>query len=150
MTSVENSYDRIAAAYAARYADELTGKPFDRLMLDWLAERAPLGRLCDLGCGPGHVAAYLCAKGRDVCGIDLSPQFVETARRQVPGVEFSVGDMEHLDSVPDGSYVGIAAFYSIVHFRPEQLRTVFEEMHRVIGRGGGCCSVFTSATRYTT
>ena len=58
--SVRDTYDRVAGEYATRIFDELAGKPFDRAILDRLAELAlPIGPVCDLGCGPGR--AYLLA-----------------------------------------------------------------------------------------
>jgi SAM-dependent methyltransferase len=90
--SVESSYDVIAGEYAKHYADELTRKPFDRKMLDWLIEKVgTLGGICDLGCGPGQIAAYLASRGTTVCGIDLSEEMVRTARRLNPGLLFEQG-----------------------------------------------------------
>jgi SAM-dependent methyltransferase len=62
--SVRQTYDRVAAEYAARIYGELAHKPFDRAILDRFAElAAPLGPICDLGCGPGQVARYLHDRG---------------------------------------------------------------------------------------
>ena len=48
--------------------------PFDRRMLDQLAAAVRgRGQVCDLGCGPGHIARYLCAQGAGALGVDLSP-----------------------------------------------------------------------------
>ena len=56
---VQSSYDRVAADYAEHFHDEMAKKPFDRKMLDWLAERVgALGVICDMGCGPGQIARY--------------------------------------------------------------------------------------------
>ena len=53
---VQESYDKVARAYAEHFRDELVHKPFDRKMLDWLVEKVgQLGSICDLGCGPGHI-----------------------------------------------------------------------------------------------
>ena len=52
------SYDQVAERYAAEIAGELTHKPFDRGLLDAVAELAGGGPVADVGCGPGHVAAY--------------------------------------------------------------------------------------------
>src|SRR5437773_6198242 len=74
---VRASYDRVAAEYAERIAGELAGKPFDRALLDRFADQVrPLGPVCDVGCGPGHVTAYLHERGLDVFGVDLSPEMV--------------------------------------------------------------------------
>jgi 2-polyprenyl-3-methyl-5-hydroxy-6-metoxy-1,4-benzoquinol methylase len=72
--SVRMSYDTIAAEYARRIYAELKDKPFDREWLDGFAERVrAIGQVCDLGCGPGHVARYLRDRGVHVFGLDLSP-----------------------------------------------------------------------------
>jgi hypothetical protein len=36
---LQSSYDRVAANYAEQFRDEMDKKPFDRKMLDWLAEK---------------------------------------------------------------------------------------------------------------
>ena len=55
---------------------------------------------CDMGCGPGHIARYLHEQGVQVCGVDLSGEIVDRARRLTPGIEFRQGDMMALDT-PD-------------------------------------------------
>src|SRR6516164_9860929 len=87
------SYDRLADEYVRRIYNELKDKPLDRELLDLLAARLRLvGPVCDLGCGPGHVARYLHDQGVDICGIDLSPAMLEQARRLHPGIAFQHGD----------------------------------------------------------
>jgi len=134
MDDVRGSYDRLAAKYAERIYDELRHKPFDRDALARLVAEAD-GPICDLGCGPGHVARLLAELGADVFGVDLSPQMVATARELNPGVEFREGDMRALD-LDSGSLGGIAAFYSIIHIAREELASVFAELLRVLRPGG--------------
>jgi SAM-dependent methyltransferase len=136
-TPVEEAYDRVASEYAEELSDELAHKPFDRKMLDWLAERLSNARpICDLGCGPGQVARYLFDRGAASCGIDLSAGMVAQARSLNPQVPFSQGDMLDLNLVDDGSFGGIAAFYSIVNLPPAVLAQAFSEMFRVMSPGG--------------
>jgi rubredoxin len=81
--SIRAAYDKAAATYGETYANELVGKPFDRFQLDWLAASMPAGgRLLELGCGPGHIGAYLAARGVPAEGIDLSPAMLAEARRR--------------------------------------------------------------------
>jgi SAM-dependent methyltransferase len=68
-------------------------------------------------------------------GIDLSPQMIEEARRLNPELEFKVGDMRKL-SLPDASFVGVIAFYSIVHLAPDELPAIMAELRRVLMPGG--------------
>lgn len=135
-TDTQTSYDRIAEEYVRRIYHELDGKPFDREMLDRFAERLRgRGVVCDMGCGPGHVASYLAGRGLEVVGVDLSPGMVAQATALNPGIPFRVGDMLALDE-PDGAWAGIAAFYSIIHIPPEQVVAALTELRRVLMPGG--------------
>lgn len=134
--SVRESYDLLAEDYTAHIADELRHKPFDRQMLDRLyRETAGRGEICDMGCGPGHVARYLHDAGASVWGLDLSPGMIAEARKLNPGISFREGNMLTLD-IPEGTLAGISAFYAIVNIPKASLLQVFREMLRVLQRGG--------------
>lgn len=129
-------YDAVAAEYAAHFAGELDHKPLDRQLLERFAsEVRGAGPVYDLGCGPGgQTTAFLHALGAKVRGMDISPAAVAEAGRRHPGIPFQVGDMLALP-LPDGAAAGIVAFYSIVHFAPDQLPQAFAQMHRVMRDG---------------
>jgi len=129
---LQQSYDDVAAAYAEHFRDELQYKPFDRKMLDWLLEKAAGGLLCDIGCGPGQVARYLCECGANVCGIDLSEEMVRQASALHPNITFQPGNMLNLVGVPDNTYAGIAAFYSIIHIPRPAVVDALTELKRVL------------------
>ena len=134
--SLKTTYDRVAGDYVEHIFDELKDKPFDRQLLDELAARVgTAGVICDLGCGPGHVARYLHERGAEVCGVDLSPVMVERARALTPALPFHEGDMRAL-GVPDNAWQAIVAFYSIIHIPKASLAAVFREMKRVLAPGG--------------
>lgn len=134
---LRESYDRVAEDYARDFRDELTHKPFDRKMLDLLIEKVgDAGVICDMGCGPGQVARYLAERGARACGVDLSPAMVRQARIANPDLPFEVGDMLDLADVSDGSYGGIAAFYSIVHVPQATLPRALRELRRVLRPDG--------------
>ena len=132
---VRESYDSVARAYADELAAELDHKPLDRHLLNRFAEEtAARGLVADLGCGPGHVTAYLRDRGVQMLGVDLSPEMIRVAAERHPGIDFRVGDMAALD-LPDASLAGAIAFYAIVHFEPDELAMVFREMRRVLRPG---------------
>lgn len=134
--SVRESYNGIAEEYARRIADELRHKPLDRQLLNrFAAQIRPNGRVCDMGCGPGHVARYLHQAGLSVWGLDLSSGMLEQARRLNPEMEFRQGNMLALD-LPDNALAGIVAFYAIVNIPSTSLPVVFAEMARVLEAGG--------------
>jgi SAM-dependent methyltransferase len=99
------------------------------------------GRVCDLGCGPGHLAEHLAGLGLDAFGIDLSAEMVRVARQRFTGLEFRVGDMCRLDLEP-ASLAGIAAFYSIIHLEPADLARALFSMHRVLMPDGALLLAF--------
>jgi SAM-dependent methyltransferase len=134
--SVRESYDRIADEYAFRIFNELQHKPLDRELLNrFAAEISGRGAVCDMGCGPGHVARYLRDMGTSVFGLDLSPQMIEQARRLNPDIYFREGNMMGPD-LEDRTLAGITAFYAIVNIPKESLSLVFREMERVLQLGG--------------
>jgi ubiquinone/menaquinone biosynthesis C-methylase UbiE len=146
LDNLQASYDRVAEEYARRIFDELQYKPLDRQLLDRLAASVPEGGIiCDVGCGPGHVARYLHERGARVIGIDLSAAMIEQARRLNPGLEFKQGNMLALD-IEDETWAGIAMFYSIIHVPREEIVTALHELKRVLQPGGWLLVAFHLGT----
>jgi trans-aconitate methyltransferase len=134
---LQSSYDSVAEDYVQQFCHELDKKPFDRKMLDWLAEKVGnRGTICDMGCGPGQIDRYLHDRGAKVCGIDLSPQMVRQAQRLHPGISFQQGDMLALTDVADNLHGGIAAFYSIIHIPRPFVIEALGELKRVLSPAG--------------
>ncbi|MFF2812044.1 class I SAM-dependent methyltransferase [Streptomyces sp. NPDC058000] len=69
--------------------------------------------VADLGCGPGHVAAWLAGHGAKTVGVDLSDAMVEVGRHRCPTVEFRQGDLLELP-VKDGEFGSAFAFYAVI------------------------------------
>jgi SAM-dependent methyltransferase len=138
---VRAGYDAVAGAYTERVHDELFGKPIDRGLLMAFADQvaADFGAgsaVCDMGCGPGHIGAFLAATGLTVTGIDLSPSMIERARSLHPDVTFEVGTMTQL-AVRDRSFRGVSAFYSIIHLAGDaEVAAALAEFHRVLDDRG--------------
>jgi ubiquinone/menaquinone biosynthesis C-methylase UbiE len=134
------AYDAIASRYGATFSDELTRKPFDRELLDRFSagmhERATADRpLCDLGCGPGHIGAYVADRGVPVIGVDLSEGMVQEARARFPALTFEQGDMTAL-SQPDRSFAGVTCFYAVIHLPRSVVPRALAEMRRTLVDGG--------------
>jgi SAM-dependent methyltransferase len=140
-TRVRVSYDAVTDAYVERVHEELVHKPLDRALLTAFAEevQAAFGAsasICDAGCGPGHVGAFLAERGLTVTGIDLSPAMIERARALHPNMTFEVGTMTALEA-GDARWQGVIAFYSLIHLTSdEELRAALREFHRTLIDGG--------------
>lgn len=130
------TYDAVADDYAKAFDNELDDKPFDRALLDdFAASFATSGVVCDLGCGPGHLGAYLAERGCEVVGIDNSPEMIRAARELHPGVGFGVADMRRLP-YDDGALAAVACFYALIHIPRQEVPAVLGEIARVIAPGG--------------
>lgn len=132
---VRASYDAVAAEYAEHLSDELSYKPLDRALLGMLVEASAGRPVADLGCGPGHVAAWLVERGVRAVGIDLSPGMVAIAARDHPAAEFRVGDLRDLPA-SDGEFGAVLALYSLIHLAPVDLPAAAGELARVVVPGG--------------
>jgi ubiquinone/menaquinone biosynthesis C-methylase UbiE len=136
LDAIQTSYDLVADEYARHIFSELKHKPLDRELLTRFATAVKgKGEVCDMGCGPGHIARHLHDAGAHVFGLDLSLGMLEQARRLNPDIPFRQGNMLALD-LPDASLAGITAFYAIVNLARESLPQVFREMARVLQPGG--------------
>jgi SAM-dependent methyltransferase len=134
----QQGYNRVAAAYALAFIDEQDKKPMDREMLQrFAAETVGKGPVCDMGCGPGQIAAFLyhhCGLNT-VLGMDLSPRFVEEAQSLHPQIPFRQGNMLAIDE-KDGAWAGITAFYCLIHIPHAQIVDALKELKRVLLPGG--------------
>jgi ubiquinone/menaquinone biosynthesis C-methylase UbiE len=136
--STRKSYDAVARRYAEEIGGELAGKPLDRALLACLVElcnasdAAPIG---DVGCGPGHVAAYLDTLRATVIGVDLSPGMIEVARERRPNLRFEVGSLLELPA-GDSAWAGAVCAYSIIHLNADERSAAYSELARVVATGG--------------
>jgi MPBQ/MSBQ methyltransferase len=100
---------------------------------------APGARLLDVGCGIGGATRMAAMVGAAVTGIDLTPEFVETAR--VLSHKVGLGDRTEFrtaagesTSLDDGSFD--AAVMVHVGMNLPDKTAVFAEVHRVLRPGG--------------
>jgi len=134
--SLLDSYNQAAIDYADAFYDELQQKTFDQNLLRQFCKHIPEGtKVCDLGCGPGQLTEYLTNLGLSMIGIDLSDGMISIAKQRNPTIQFETGDMLDLH-LQDGTFGGVAAFYSIIHTPPKLLSKAFSEIYRVLVPNG--------------
>ena len=61
------------------------------------------GRALDAACGTGRHTEYLCLRGFDTTGVDVTPEMLALAREKIPTARFAVGDLASLD-FPDATF----------------------------------------------
>ena len=112
--------------------------------------RPPLPATCsgkrrtDLGCGPGvPTTASLVAAGHAVTGVDLSPRQIALASKNVPGAQFSVGDILTIN-VAEASVDGVVMLYVITHVPRDRHAAVLARIHSWVRPGGWLLTTFGS------
>lgn len=134
-SGVRDAYTLRAGEYADLFGSIDAAHPEDRdLVGKWV--RTVKGPVLDAGCGPGQWSGFMADNGADVEGIDLVPDFIAHARSQFPSVPFRVGSLRSL-GVPEGHFAGVLAWFSLIHFAPEDVAPVLREFARAIAPGGG-------------
>ncbi|MGN6607473.1 MAG: DUF480 domain-containing protein [Jatrophihabitans sp.] len=119
---VRATYASVADAYADRLVDELAELPFERWLLHHVARLAGDHPIVEVGCGPGHVTAFLADAGNDAVGIDLTPAMVDEARRRFPDGDYQVGDLRSLMRPRnDDGWGAVLAWYSLIHLAASEL-----------------------------
>lgn len=137
LANTRTSYDTVAEHYADQMRDSLATKPYLRamaLLFADLVRGAGDGPVADVGCGPGHVTAFLRDLGLAAFGIDLSPGMVEVARRDHPDARFEVGSMTELD-LADDSLAGLLAWWSLIHLPDDEVAIALAHFRRVLRPG---------------
>jgi SAM-dependent methyltransferase len=119
-------FEKIAAQIAVMHDDLVT-----RL------DPQPGQRWLDLGTGTGEVAFRAARAGADVTASDLSPELIETAKRQAAehglNIDFAVVDAERTP-YDDASFDVVSSSVGVI-FAPGH-RAIARELTRVTGPGG--------------
>lgn len=100
-------------------------------------QRTPL-RILDLGCGTGRTLGQIHRALPDakLVGLDLSPFYIESARRDLPGaIELRTGNAEALD-LPSSSFDAIVSVFMFHELPKNARRKVWAEALRVLRPGG--------------
>jgi len=133
--------DPVHVAYSARAHEYITlfghigsTAPEDRDLVDrW--SRSCTGLVVDVGCGPGQWTAYLAEAGPSVIGIDPVEEFIDHAQRINPTVQFRLGTIDDLDTLPV-PLGGIFSWYSLIHLDPKDVPCALATIYRSMAPGG--------------
>jgi SAM-dependent methyltransferase len=123
-------FDATAAGYAATMAPSL------RPVAGEVVRRAAPQRgerVLDVGCGTGIAAAAAVATGARVTGLDGAAGMISIARREVPGVDFHVGDFMALP-FGDGAFDVLVSSHALL-FATDRVGAL-REWRRVCRAGG--------------
>lgn len=130
--SVLKAYNKIAEKYVTAYEqNDLTDCKF----LDDFVALLNDNKVLDMGCGCGESISYLANFGLDIIGIDFSESMLAEARRRYPTLKFEKQNILNT-SFEDKSFDGIVLTYVINHFNDMGLKSLKEEIDRLLKDGG--------------
>lgn len=123
------AYDREAERYAEIAGDAAK----DDTLAAFAKELAPGVRVLDVGCGPGHAAAWLTAQGFKVDAIDASRGMAKIAR-DTYGIEVDRSDYSMISD--EAVYDGIWAAFSLHHAPRVDMAGNLKRLFRALKPGG--------------
>lgn len=104
----------------------------------------PRGQLLDLGCGAGvPISQSFAHAGWDLVGVDICPQMLALAGREVPSMLRVQGEMQRVQFAPE-CFDAVTAVYSLFHVPCDEQPLLFESIARWLRPGGRL--FFTYAT----
>ncbi len=116
-------------------AYRLWQRPFAQAKLAPVARHndlATVRRVLDVGCGPGTNAPRFA--GLDYVGIDISPEYIDYARREYGG-RFEVADVRH-DPLPAGTFDFILVNSLLHHLDTNEVNTLLAKLSERLDAGG--------------
>jgi len=130
-----------------KYRNDAEARAFIDALIHYL-KPARGSRMLDLACGKGRHAHYLCSKGFEVTGIDLSPASIASAQKiACMNLHFKVHDMRELLYENYFDYI-FNFFTSFGYFdREEDNVRSMHAIARGLKEGGMVCIDFLNAHR---
>lgn len=103
----------------------------------WLAGQGVQGRLLELGCGGGADLRYFSGMGRDAVGLDFSCEGLRVAGSKLGRAARLVqGHLAQGLPFADSAFSAVYAHLSLHYFDDKITKSIFAEIHRVIGLNG--------------
>ena len=132
----EEHFDEVAEVYDESLPAHVTEHYLAKRTGFIVETSPPPGRLLDVGCGTGVLAARLAARGYEATGLDPSDGMLSVLRERAPAVtavQASATEMPFDDAEFDLS-VSVATMHHIAD--PDAVRRALAEMVRVVRPGG--------------
>jgi cyclopropane fatty-acyl-phospholipid synthase-like methyltransferase len=103
----------------------------------------PKGRILEVCCGNGRISINLAKRGYRVTGVDISPLFIEDAKRRArrAGVgiksRFMRGDMRKIDRVVSGTYDAVLNIWTAIGYYDKMTDArFFKKVYALVKKGG--------------
>lgn len=100
--------------------------------LNEIEKLEPVGRILDIGCGPGYFVEVAARRGWEAYGLETSSQQAEYART-ILGLDVMDRTLEQAGFPP--GYFDVVTMYSVIEHVPDP-RALLENVHTVLREGG--------------
>lgn len=133
--SATDTFEGLAEAYQVAF-DRV---PAQVRSLEWVISKLPAkATIVDVGCGTGKPACEMLAEaGHQVTGIDITPDMIELAKKQVPRATFVVADSRTWEPSQGESFDGVVSYFSwIAGMKQNDIRTFFRRAYGWLKPGG--------------
>jgi ubiquinone/menaquinone biosynthesis C-methylase UbiE len=124
-------YDTISRLAAIPVGGE---KRFRQLALENLAIN-PQTKILDLCCGKGQTTKFLVNYSNQVVGLDISPDALNQARKNLPQAQFLQGLAQNLPFA-NNSFELVHTSVALHEMTTEELEQIFQEVYRVLTPNG--------------
>jgi SAM-dependent methyltransferase len=91
-------------------------------------------RILEIGCGPATIVGYL--PPSDYLGFDLSPEYVELAKRRFPKARFVCERVSQFSLAKEESFDVVLAFGIVHHLEDAEARQLFQIAYDALRPGG--------------
>lgn len=129
----KSTYSEIHKSYLERTAITINKDTVSNM--DEFVKRIKGNLILDIGCAGGNESKYFQERGKDVTGIDFTPEFISEAKKTCPKCNFLEMDMMKLE-FEDNHFDGIWANASFLHIPKDHAKQTLEGFSRVLKHGG--------------
>jgi trans-aconitate methyltransferase len=129
------TWNKVAALYQEKFMDlHLYDDTYDRFLALVHKKGA---RVFEIGCGPGNITRYLLAKRPDlhIDAIDVAPNMIELARKNVPQAFFEVRDCRDLDKL-EVAYDAVMCGFALPYLSQQDCAKLFKDCAHLLNPGG--------------
>jgi SAM-dependent methyltransferase len=91
-------------------------------------------RILEIGCGPGTIARYL--PQTDYVGFDLSPKYIEMARKRFPQAQFVCERVSQFSLASPRSFDTVLALGIVHHLDDQEARQLFQIAYDALKSNG--------------
>lgn len=130
---IKTYYDNLSKDYDQDRFDNSYGRFIDqqeRAILDAHLSGIPSEQVIDIACGTGRFMNY-CGVGKDISG-----EMIKVAKEKHPSKSFRVGNVLDEDSELENQFGAALSFHLIMHLRPEDLKTLLDNVNKMLVKGG--------------